>query len=69
MESLLRAKGLELEQLTATCQNLQWLKAELETKSGHWQKEQESILQQLQTSLQNKDKEVEARLQDSRALT
>ncbi|XP_007644101.1 myomegalin isoform X1 [Cricetulus griseus] len=59
MESLLRAKGLELEQLTATCQNLQWLKAELETKSGHWQKEQESILQQLQTSLQNKDKEVE----------
>ncbi|XP_051055298.1 myomegalin [Phodopus roborovskii] len=59
MESLLRAKGLELEQLTSTCQNLQWLKAELETKSGHWQKEQESVLQQLQTSLQNKDKEVE----------
>ncbi|XP_021091083.2 myomegalin isoform X4 [Mesocricetus auratus] len=59
MEGLLRAKGLELEQLAATCQNLQWLKAELETKSGHWQKEQESILQQLQTSLQNKDKEAE----------
>ncbi|KAL6044245.1 hypothetical protein STEG23_019925 [Scotinomys teguina] len=59
IEGLLRAKGLELEQLTATCQNLQWLKAELETKSGHWQKEQESILQQLQTSLHNKDKEVE----------
>ncbi|KAL1772424.1 myomegalin-like isoform X10 [Sigmodon hispidus] len=59
MESLLRARGLELEQLTATCQNLQWLKAELETKFGHWQKEQESILQLLQASLDNKDKEAE----------
>ncbi|CAO2599333.1 Pde4dip, partial [Lemmus lemmus] len=59
MESLLRAKGMELEQLTATCQNLQWLKTELETKSGRWQKEQESALQQLQTSLRNKDKEME----------
>ncbi|XP_042135509.1 myomegalin isoform X8 [Peromyscus maniculatus bairdii] len=59
MEGLLRAKGLELEQLTATCQNLQWLKAELETKSDHWRKEQESVLQQLQTSLHSKDKEVE----------
>ncbi|XP_052586348.1 myomegalin-like isoform X23 [Peromyscus californicus insignis] len=59
MEGLLRAKGLELEQLTATCQNLQWLKAELETKSDHWRKEQESVLQQLQTSLHTKDKEVE----------
>ncbi|XP_036047456.1 myomegalin-like isoform X4 [Onychomys torridus] len=59
MEGLLRAKGLELEQLTATCQNLQWLKAELETTSGHWRKEQESVLQQLQTSLHHRDKEVE----------
>lgn len=67
MESLLRAKGMELEQLTATCQNLQWLKTELETKSGRWQKEQESALQQLQTSLCNKDKEMEARLRNSRA--
>ncbi|XP_049980708.1 myomegalin isoform X10 [Alexandromys fortis] len=59
MGSLLMAKGMELEQLTATCQNLQWLKTELETKSGRWQKEQESALQQLQTSLCNKDKEME----------
>ncbi|XP_075837931.1 myomegalin isoform X3 [Microtus pennsylvanicus] len=59
VESLLRAKGMELEQLTATCQNLQWLKTELETKSGRWQKEQESALHQLQTSLRNKDKEME----------
>nr|KAF6413923.1 phosphodiesterase 4D interacting protein [Molossus molossus] len=59
MESLLRAKGLEVEQLTATCQNLQWLKEEMETKFSHWQKEQESIIQQLQTSLHDRNKEVE----------
>nr|XP_021488011.1 myomegalin-like isoform X4 [Meriones unguiculatus] len=59
MESLLRAKSLEVEQLTATCQNLQWLKEESETKFGHWQKEQESIIQQLQTSLHDRNKEVE----------
>ncbi|XP_058394911.1 myomegalin isoform X1 [Diceros bicornis minor] len=59
MESLLRAKGLEVEQLSATCQNLQWLKEELETKFSHWQKERESIIQQLQTSLHDRNKEVE----------
>ncbi|KAM4873042.1 myomegalin isoform 2-T2 [Thomomys bottae] len=59
MESLLRAKGLEVEQLTATCQNLQWLKEELENKLSHWQKEQENIVQQLQTSLHDRNKEVE----------
>ncbi|KAK1328986.1 LOW QUALITY PROTEIN: hypothetical protein QTO34_011157 [Cnephaeus nilssonii] len=57
MESLLRAKGLEVEQLSATCQNLQWLKEEMETKFSHWQKEQESIIQQLQTSLHDRNKE------------
>ncbi|XP_073090607.1 myomegalin isoform X14 [Manis javanica] len=59
MESLLRAKALEVEQLSATCQNLQWLKEEMETKFSHWQKEQESIIQQLQTSLHDRNKEVE----------
>ncbi|KAL0603315.1 Myomegalin [Plecturocebus cupreus] len=59
MESLLRAKGLEVEQLSATCQNLQWLKKELETKFSRWQKEQESIIQQLQTSLHDRNREVE----------
>uniref|UniRef100_A0A2K6LUL2 Uncharacterized protein n=1 Tax=Rhinopithecus bieti TaxID=61621 RepID=A0A2K6LUL2_RHIBE len=59
MESLLRAKGLEVEQLSTTCQNLQWLKEEIETKFSHWQKEQESIIQQLQTSLHDRNKEVE----------
>ncbi|TKC44032.1 hypothetical protein EI555_015918 [Monodon monoceros] len=57
MESLLRAKGLEVEQLSASCQNLQWLKEEMETKFSHWQKEQESIIQQLQTSLHDRNKE------------
>ncbi|XP_066233393.1 myomegalin isoform X5 [Saccopteryx leptura] len=59
MENLLRAKGLEVEQLSATCQNLQWLKEEMETKFSHWQKEQENIIQQLQTSLHDRNKEVE----------
>uniref|UniRef100_A0A2K6U485 Phosphodiesterase 4D interacting protein n=1 Tax=Saimiri boliviensis boliviensis TaxID=39432 RepID=A0A2K6U485_SAIBB len=59
MESLLRAKGLEVEQLSATCQNLQWLKEEMETKFSRWQKEQESIIQQLQTSLHDRNKEIE----------
>ncbi|XP_058165555.1 myomegalin isoform X32 [Dasypus novemcinctus] len=59
MESLMRAKGLEVEQLSSTCQNLQWLKEEMEVKFSHWQKEQESIVQQLQTSLHDRNKEVE----------
>uniref|UniRef100_A0A673U8X8 Phosphodiesterase 4D interacting protein n=1 Tax=Suricata suricatta TaxID=37032 RepID=A0A673U8X8_SURSU len=59
MESLLRAKGLEVEHLSATCQDLQWLKEEMEAKFSHWQKEQESIIQQLQTSLHDRNKEVE----------
>uniref|UniRef100_A0A8D2AMN4 Phosphodiesterase 4D interacting protein n=1 Tax=Sciurus vulgaris TaxID=55149 RepID=A0A8D2AMN4_SCIVU len=59
METLLRAKGLEVEQLTATCHNLQWLQEEMKSKFSHWQKEQESIVQQLQTSLHDRNKEVE----------
>lgn len=61
MESLLKAKALELEQMSATCQNLQWLKEEVEAKSSCWQKEQEGIIQQLQTSLHDRNKEVEVR--------
>ncbi|XP_074859294.1 myomegalin isoform X3 [Carettochelys insculpta] len=59
MESLLKAKTLELEQAAAACQNLQWLKEEVEVKSSCWQKEQEGIIQQLQTSLHDRNKEVE----------
>uniref|UniRef100_A0A8D0G5I8 Short myomegalin-like EB1 binding protein N-terminal domain-containing protein n=1 Tax=Sphenodon punctatus TaxID=8508 RepID=A0A8D0G5I8_SPHPU len=59
LESLLKARTLELEQMSAACQNLQWLKEEVEAKSSNWQKEQEGIIQQLQTSLHDRNKEVE----------
>ncbi|XP_041276074.1 myomegalin-like isoform X8 [Onychostruthus taczanowskii] len=59
LESLLKAKSLELEQVSATCQNLRWLKEEIEAKSGSRQKEQEGIIQQLQTCLHDRNKEVE----------
>lgn len=61
LESLLKAKTLELEQVSATCQNLRWLKEEIEAKSGIRQKEQEGIIQQLQTCLHDRNKEVEVR--------
>uniref|UniRef100_A0A8C4UXR1 Phosphodiesterase 4D interacting protein n=1 Tax=Falco tinnunculus TaxID=100819 RepID=A0A8C4UXR1_FALTI len=59
LESLLKAKTLELEQVSATCQNLRWLKEEIEAKSCSRQKEQEGIIQQLQTCLHDRNKEVE----------
>ncbi|XP_057886292.1 myomegalin isoform X6 [Melospiza georgiana] len=59
LESLLKARTLELEQVSATCQNLRWLKEEIEAKSGSRQKEQEGIIQQLQTCLHDRNKEVE----------
>uniref|UniRef100_A0A8C6YWA2 Uncharacterized protein n=1 Tax=Nothoprocta perdicaria TaxID=30464 RepID=A0A8C6YWA2_NOTPE len=62
LESLLKAKTLELEQVSATCQNLRWLKEETEEKSCKRQKEQEGIIQQLQTCLHDRNKEVEVSL-------
>ncbi|XP_062989218.1 myomegalin isoform X2 [Elgaria multicarinata webbii] len=59
LESLLKAKGLELEQLLASYQNLKWLKEEMEAKSHKWQTEQERIVQQLQAALYDRNKEVE----------
>ncbi|XP_061201452.1 myomegalin isoform X1 [Neopsephotus bourkii] len=59
LESLLKAKTLELEQVSATCQNLRWLKEEIEARSCSRQKEQEGIIQQLQTCLHDRNKEVE----------
>uniref|UniRef100_A0A803YHU2 Short myomegalin-like EB1 binding protein N-terminal domain-containing protein n=1 Tax=Meleagris gallopavo TaxID=9103 RepID=A0A803YHU2_MELGA len=59
LESLLKAKTLELEQMSATCENLRWLKEEIEAKSCSRQKEQEGIIQQLQTCLHDRNKEVE----------
>ncbi|XP_054020904.1 myomegalin [Dryobates pubescens] len=59
LETLLKAKTLELEQVSATCQNLRWLKEQIEAKSCSRQKEQEGIIQQLQTCLHDRNKEVE----------
>ncbi|XP_065529994.1 myomegalin isoform X2 [Lathamus discolor] len=59
LESLLKAKTLELEQVSTTCQNLRWLKEEIEARSCSRQKEQEGIIQQLQTCLHDRNKEVE----------
>ncbi|XP_074762926.1 myomegalin isoform X2 [Athene noctua] len=59
LESLLKAKTLELEQVSASCQNLRWLKEEIEAKSCIRQKEQDGIIQQLQTCLHDRNKEVE----------
>ncbi|XP_069718516.1 myomegalin isoform X1 [Phaenicophaeus curvirostris] len=59
LESLLKAKTLELEQVSASHQNLCWLKEEIEAKSCSRQKEQEGIIQQLQTCLHDRNKEVE----------
>ncbi|XP_077188421.1 myomegalin isoform X4 [Paroedura picta] len=60
LESMLKAKGLELEQLSAACQNFQWLKEEVEAKSQRWQAEQAGFIQQLRTTLHDRNKEVEA---------
>ncbi|KFV65593.1 Myomegalin, partial [Dryobates pubescens] len=59
LETLLKAKTLELEQVSATCQNLRWLKEQIEAKSCSRQKEQEGIIQPLQTCLHDRNKEVE----------
>ncbi|XP_033007040.1 myomegalin isoform X2 [Lacerta agilis] len=59
LESLLKAKGLELEQLLTSYQNLRWLKEEVEAKSLKWQAEQEGTIRQLQTALHDRNKKVE----------
>ncbi|XP_070602955.1 myomegalin isoform X3 [Erythrolamprus reginae] len=55
LESLLKAKDLELEKLLAVNQNLQWLIKNIEAKSQKWQSEQERIIQKLH----DRNKEVE----------
>ncbi|KAK9403796.1 myomegalin [Crotalus adamanteus] len=55
LESLLKAKDLELEKLLAANQNLQWLIKNIEAKSQKWQSEQEGFVQKLH----DRNKEVE----------
>uniref|UniRef100_A0A6I8MYY6 Uncharacterized protein n=1 Tax=Ornithorhynchus anatinus TaxID=9258 RepID=A0A6I8MYY6_ORNAN len=59
LESLLQAKGLEAEQLSTCCQNLQWLRSEGEAAFGRWREEQTALVQQLQTSLHQRNQELE----------
>ncbi|XP_013913703.1 PREDICTED: myomegalin isoform X2 [Thamnophis sirtalis] len=47
LQSLLKAKDLELEKLLKANQNLQWLIKNIEAKSQKWQSEQERIIQKL----------------------
>ncbi|XP_077308686.1 myomegalin-like isoform X4 [Lithobates pipiens] len=59
LDNLVKAKDLELEQISAACKDLQWLKQETEEKYRFSLREKESIILQLQKSLQQKKKESE----------
>ncbi|XP_044295331.1 myomegalin isoform X2 [Varanus komodoensis] len=51
LEDLLKARGLELQQLQATCQNWKWLREELEAHARRGQARQEHLAQQLWAAL------------------
>ncbi|XP_040215599.1 myomegalin-like isoform X1 [Rana temporaria] len=59
LDNLVKAKDLELEQISAAYKDLQWLKQETEEKYRFSLREKESIILQLQKSLQQKKKESE----------
>ncbi|XP_067893458.1 myomegalin isoform X4 [Heterodontus francisci] len=59
LESLMKGKDLELEQITVTYKNLQWLKQEVEEKHVLSLKEKDAVNSQLQAALHNCNKEVE----------
>ncbi|XP_041126601.1 myomegalin-like isoform X4 [Polyodon spathula] len=59
LDGLIKVKDLELEQTSLACQNQQWLRQEAEEKYGHCLRERDSIITQLQTSLQSCTKEAE----------
>ncbi|KAM5148617.1 myomegalin-like isoform 2-T2 [Mantella aurantiaca] len=59
LDNLVKAKDLELEQISAAYKDLQWLKQETEEKYRCSLSEKESIILQLQKSLQEKEKESE----------
>uniref|UniRef100_H3AEU2 Phosphodiesterase 4D interacting protein n=1 Tax=Latimeria chalumnae TaxID=7897 RepID=H3AEU2_LATCH len=59
LEALKKGKELELEQVSATYRNLQWLKQEVEARQERSLKEKEGVIGQLQLSLQNRNQEVE----------
>ncbi|XP_058887726.1 myomegalin isoform X5 [Acipenser ruthenus] len=59
LDGLVKVKDLELEQTSLACRNQQWLKQEAEEKYSHCLRERDSIITQLQTSLQSCTKEAE----------
>ncbi|XP_041064490.1 myomegalin isoform X4 [Carcharodon carcharias] len=59
LESLMKGKDLELEQITMAYKNLQWLKQEMEEKHAHSLKEKDTVSSQLQAALHNSNKELE----------
>ncbi|XP_038650475.1 myomegalin isoform X5 [Scyliorhinus canicula] len=59
LESHMKVKDLELEQITMAYKNLQWLRQEVEEKHAHSLKEKDAVSSQLQAALHNSTKEVE----------
>ncbi|KAM9324478.1 LOW QUALITY PROTEIN: myomegalin-like [Gastrophryne carolinensis] len=59
LDNLVKAKDLELEQISVAYKNLQWLKQDIEAKYRFSLSEKESIILQLQNSLQERSKEIE----------
>ncbi|XP_069050159.1 myomegalin isoform X3 [Lepisosteus oculatus] len=59
LDGMLRVKALELEQVSLSGKNLQWLKQEAEDKHSQSLRERDAIINQLQTSLHSRTKEAE----------
>ncbi|XP_067846536.1 myomegalin isoform X3 [Heptranchias perlo] len=59
LDSLMKGKDLELEQIAMAYKNLQWLKLEVEEKHTHSLKEKDAVTSQIQAALHNRNKEVE----------
>ncbi|XP_018413431.1 PREDICTED: myomegalin [Nanorana parkeri] len=59
LDNLVKAKDLELEQISVAYKDLQWLKQETEEKYRCSLSEKESVILQLQRSFQEKEKESE----------
>uniref|UniRef100_W5M1I5 Phosphodiesterase 4D interacting protein n=1 Tax=Lepisosteus oculatus TaxID=7918 RepID=W5M1I5_LEPOC len=59
LDGMLRVKALELEQVSLSGKNLQWLKQEAEDKHSQSLRERDAIISQLQTSLHSRTKEAE----------
>nr|XP_020471629.1 myomegalin-like [Monopterus albus] len=59
LDALVRGKELELEQAAEAYRNLQWLKQQGEEKERNAQREKDTIISQLQETLQSRSQEVQ----------